>query len=74
MYDSLAVVCFPDYHGREVKEELRKEGEFGEELEEDMSVGESTKSTVHVHVDATCMTYACTCTLHVVAQFLQKSV
>ena len=33
--------------------------EFGERLEEDMSVGEST---ISVHVDVTCMTYACTCT------------
>ena len=42
-----------------MREEGEKEGEVGEGLgrrEEDTSVGESTKSTVHVHVRVTCMT------------------
>ena len=57
------MVCFPGCHGGEGREEGVNEGEVGEGLgrrEEDTSVGESTKSTVHVRV--TCMTYACTCT------------
>ena len=53
------MLCFPGCHGGEGREEGNKEGEVGEgsgRREEDMSVGESTKSTVHVHVCVTCMT------------------
>ena len=46
-----SVVCFPGCHGGAGREEGKKEGECGEDFgrkEEDMSVGESTKSTVQV--------------------------
>ena len=42
------MVCFPGCHGREGREEGKKERDFGQGLgrkEEDMSVGEATKST-----------------------------
>ena len=48
-----SVVCFPGYHGGEGRKEGKTEGECGEGLwrkEEDMSVGESTKSTVCIYI------------------------
>ena len=42
-----SVVCFPGLLGGAGREEGKKEGECGEGKEEDMSVGESTTSTVH---------------------------
>ena len=47
------MVCFPGCHGEEGREE-GEEGEFGEGLRRrqvDMSVGESTKSPVHVDAE-----------------------
>ena len=44
------MVCFPDCHGGEGREE-GKESEFREGLEEDMSVGGSTKYTLQVDTE-----------------------
>ena len=54
------MVCFPGCHGGAGREEGKKEGECGEDLgrkEEDMSVGESTKSTVHVAAEFLLLEY-----------------
>ena len=48
------MVCFPGCHGGEGQAEGKKVGDVGEGLgkeEEDMSVGESTKSPVHVDAE-----------------------
>ena len=48
------MVCFPGFHGGERREEGKEQGEVGEglgKMEEDMSVGELIKSTVHVDAE-----------------------
>ena len=45
------MICFTGCYGGEGREEGKKEGECRGGKEEDMSVGESTKSTVPVDVE-----------------------